>query len=283
MKIIYHKADLDGIFSGAIVKEYAKPDKYPTELIGIDYGMDIKPIVYTDEKVYIVDFMLEPFTNMRALANMCEVIWIDHHQSSLNNMNELILNPFYHVVLGDNTKSAAELCWDYFNPNIESSIGLKYISKYDTWQHNNDPNILNFQYGARAYIESPSDIDQIRNVLNGDQITFIDYLSKGSSIRHYMKSFFKRYAEDSVFEINFEGYKALALNMGYCGSNAFDSCLKPEHDIMIAFVRKDGYWKYSLYRNKDSINCFDIAQKYGGGGHAGAAGFETKELLTNFI
>ena len=40
-------------------------------------------------------------------------------------------------------------------------------------------------------------------------------------------------------------------------------------------------WKYSLYTN-GRLNASQIASIYGGGGHAGAAGFTTDTLLPCF-
>jgi len=37
-----------------------------------------------------------------------------------------------------------------------------------------------------------------------------------------------------------------------------------------------GVWQYSLYSTNPNVHCGEIAQKYGGGGHRGAAGFSSK-------
>ena len=52
-----------------------------------------------------------------------------------------------------------------------------------------------------------------------------------------------------------------------------------KHDIMIMYGVKPGEIKYSLYSAKDEFDVSEIAKRYGGGGHKGAAGFYSKELL----
>ena len=71
MKAFYHSADLDGHCSGAIVK-YAHPE---CELIGINYG-DKFPweSIGQDETVYMVDFSLQPFSDMIRLNKACSLI-----------------------------------------------------------------------------------------------------------------------------------------------------------------------------------------------------------------
>jgi nanoRNase/pAp phosphatase (c-di-AMP/oligoRNAs hydrolase) len=56
----------------------------------------------------------------------------------------------------------------------------------------------------------------------------------------------------------------------------FDS-IEEDYDIMIPFSFNGEEWNVSLYTKKD-IDVGKIAIKYGGGGHAKAAGFRCKEL-----
>lgn len=102
----YHKADLDGVCSGAIVKHFV-PD---CEMVGFDYGMEFpwdKVLVVPDASggktetaatlldagafpkrtVYMVDVSLPP-ADMKRLAKVSELVWIDHHQICVD-MGEL--------------------------------------------------------------------------------------------------------------------------------------------------------------------------------------------------
>ena len=80
MKCFYHSADLDGKCSGAIVKMH-----FPEcEMIGINYG-DLFPWdrIEQNEVVWLVDFCLQPFSDMHRLNEVAILNWIDHHKTSL--------------------------------------------------------------------------------------------------------------------------------------------------------------------------------------------------------
>jgi len=77
MKCFYHKSDLDGHCSGAIIK-YFFPE---CEMIGVDYKsvLDFNEIGI-NETVYVLDFSFDRET-MDKLNQKAELIWMDHHKS----------------------------------------------------------------------------------------------------------------------------------------------------------------------------------------------------------
>jgi len=101
----YHKSDLDGVCSAAIVKHFV-PD---CELFGMEYGDEfpwhlVQPsgivchgsdpsgmpdsVEWKNRRtVYLVDFSLKP-EDMKRLAEVSNLIWIDHHQICVD-MGEL--------------------------------------------------------------------------------------------------------------------------------------------------------------------------------------------------
>ena len=80
MKCFYHSTDLDGRCSGALIK-WRHPE---CELIGIDYGQAFPwHLVDSGECVWMVDFCLQPHEDMIRLARKCDLIWINHHKTSI--------------------------------------------------------------------------------------------------------------------------------------------------------------------------------------------------------
>ena len=81
MKCFYHRSDLDGVCSGAIVKY-----KYPEcEMIGVDYGDDFEKLtsmIEMEEVIFIVDFSFD-VELMKSLIMEYNLIWIDHHQTAI--------------------------------------------------------------------------------------------------------------------------------------------------------------------------------------------------------
>lgn len=131
VRCYYHKIDLDGKCSAAIVRR-----KYPDcELIGVDYPdrPDFDKINPGDT-VFVVDFSFEP-DDMRAIAAIAKIdfIWIDHHKSAIEKMESNLMS---HVQgKREIGKAGCELTWEYFFPNEPMPIAVSRLGRYDVWDH----------------------------------------------------------------------------------------------------------------------------------------------------
>jgi len=136
----YHKSDLDGVCSAAIVKHFV-PD---CELFGRDYGEDfdwdkVQPVSLADQfeelilrqqeagrqfkladaasgiasnarrTVYLVDFSLKP-EDMKRLAAVSNLVWIDHHKTAID---AAIAAGFDPRGMRSTRYAACELCWTW--------------------------------------------------------------------------------------------------------------------------------------------------------------------------
>jgi oligoribonuclease NrnB/cAMP/cGMP phosphodiesterase (DHH superfamily) len=288
MKCFYHKSDLDGHCSGAIVKM-----KYPEcEMIGVDYDDTLSELFDTTEltidfgeTVFIVDFSFD-IDDMDYLAFNCDLHWIDHHKSSIEKLGSFtdpIKGIRYHEKDGDkpsDKKAGCELTWEYLYPDEALPKAVKLLGRYDVWDHTNSE-VLPFQYGMRS-LESTLPEKTVWTHLfeYGNSIIVEKIVEAGAVLIEYQQKQDEMYAKGMSFEATFEGLRAIAINKAFCNSKVFDSVYDPEkHDVMIAFGLKDGDWKYSLYSTKPEIDVSKLAVKYGGGGHAGASGFYSKEYV----
>jgi len=145
----YHKADLDGVCSAAIVKHFV-PD---CELYGIDYGDEFpwallncpecggfggvvvgqnpnngeavidqcpRCVTYADcaetrRTVYMVDFSLKP-DGMKRLAEVSDLVWLDHHKTCEALWNEI--NP---LGMFRTNYAACELTWVWLALHVRGS------------------------------------------------------------------------------------------------------------------------------------------------------------------
>lgn len=284
MICIYHRKDLDGYCSGAIVKR-----KFPDcQLVGYDYGDDW-PL--TDEQMKNQDLIMidvsVPISKMVSIAvNTHHLTWIDHHISAINEFNEFL---YYSLALQTKVTAvlkvgvaACELAWEYFFPTLPMPAAVKLLGEYDTWRNENkehwDRLIMPFQYGMRLNCNSPETF--LEDLL--EDVVDIEYIAnEGRTVLRYQQQQDKR-ACSIAFPVDFEGYRAICLNAGGGNSQMFDTVYDEEkYDLMILFVYTGRHWKFSLYTTKD-IDCSAIAKRYGGGGHKKAAGFELPELPKNF-
>ena len=67
-----------------------------------------------------------------------------------------------------------------------------------------------------------------------------------------------------------------------CNSLIFGD-LYNKYPLVATFVFDGKKYKYSIYSNDRSVKCNEIAAKFGGGGHAGAAGFISDKLEFPYI
>lgn len=284
----YHKSDLDGRCSGAILK-YHIPD---ITLVGIDHG-DPFPwnMINSGTIVYMCDFSLPDINLMyRLWEKSTEFIWIDHHKSAIERYDKFC-NDFYTMnrtpwnLFGSRSigKAACELTYEWFHPNEMIPLFIELLGAYDTWR-NSDQNrwnrvILPFQYGMQIESMNPEDHMEIWKEYfeNSGNLNGIlqETIERGSSIRDYLNQRNSQNAERNAYDAEFEGLRAVCINSSEHSSNILDSVYNPDlHDIMIVYTHQKDSWYVSLYSTKDDINCSKLASKYGGGGHFSASGFK---------
>lgn len=286
MKCFYHSADLDGHCSGAIVK-YHNPS---VELIPINYG-DPFPwdTIGKNEIVYMVDFSLQPFNQMAKLNDLCQLVWIDHHESAISDYHD-----YDGAIEGRRAvnKAACQICWEYMSGEpVPEAIRL--LSKYDIWQLK-DPKVLPFQYGCRLRHTDPREDlnlswwvsifkdNKLCNSIRHDGLMILQY--EEATNRKYLEA----YGHAVSWTVDLPATPLLgkgrmylhcyAVNKGLTSSKLFDSLPdKDRYDVWITYCqRPDGRYTVSLYSEQTDVSI--IAHAMGGGGHKGASGFQCDKL-----
>lgn len=272
--ICFYHNDLDGHCSGAIVRMYEQKYNgiYDGVFIESDYsGLDISQVP-AGETVYIVDYSFTENTVhylYELIDRGCEIIWIDHHQSSL----DLIENhPELDDLLGirSNEASGAALTYMYLYdvPFQELPYFIMLVSDYDTWTHEY-PDSDTFKLGMDA---TRNDVnDDIWDVLSEDEDAVYDIIKDGGIIQKYIDNDNAEYLRCYGFEASIDGIKVYAVNKS-SNSWIFGDKIN-EYDAVVAFVFNGDQYKYSLFSSKYGANCQKIAESHGGGGHKHAAGF----------
>jgi len=277
MKCFYHKSDLDGHCSGAIIKL-----QYPEcEMVGVDYSDDIMDFnldFEPGEDIYVVDFRFDMGT-METLSDDYRLHWIDHHKTFIEEAHAagFIASGGQLLVIG---QAACELVWEYLFPKEKAPVPVWLLGRYDVWDHE-DERVMPFQWGMRNFPNTlPDNIKLWADVIRSPDY-FCEIMLTGRTLLEYQKNQDAKYAKGMSYEMEFEGYRAIVMNKAYANSKAFDAVYDPEkHDIMILFGVKPGKCKYSIFCDKPEIDVSEIAKRYGGGGHRGAAGFFSDKILT---
>lgn len=269
----YHRADFDGICSAAIVRmEY--PD---AEFIGVDHHDAFPWEAFTpDDRVVMVDFSL-PRDGMILLQRRCrEFIWIDHHKRALTQCADLAIEGERDPAL-----ATCELTYmHFFHSPSASSIpeAIRLIGRYDTWDLHWSPDVLPFQYGLRAF-DGARDLynDIWMAVIADDGLVCDGLIQAGNNVLTYVRNESAMMADELAYDLTTEnGLRLLCMNRPFVNAMAFESLYEPgKHDLYVAWCHlADGRLKYSIYAPPGSnADAAELAARYGGGGHPGAAGF----------
>lgn len=246
---------------------------FSSELYPIDYGEAFPwDEVTKDDAVYMVDFCLQPYTDMIKLAEKVQkLVWIDHHKTAIDE--HIRHTPDNQLIFSANTRlgiGACRLVWEYFFPHLEVPYSIKLLAEADVgiWD---DPQALNFKYGMSARPTDP--LDSIWRALFENRIFPVGIANDGRVIQAFSR---RKDADDAkaiAFETEFDGLRLIAANKAKPNSGFLYSLYDRElHDAMACFYWKQDRWLMDMYTKRDDLDLGAICKKWGGGGHKKAAG-----------
>lgn len=281
MAICYFHIDTDGHSSAALIRLYREPSLY---CIPINYGWELqRDKIQKDETVYVVDFAFD-LEDMRWLNDNTNLIWIDHHGTSIDLLLPIIGNEM--AGIRDTNYSGVELTWQYLFSDKDYPKAVALIGAYDLFKLDQMPDVVEFNRGLTQYNTFPSHknpgvFDFWKKVFE-DPAFVTEIVQRGSDIWQREQQQNKITMKSRSFEAKFEGYNALIANVGLVDSLMFTSVIDPNiHDLLIGFYYHNrGYWKVSVREvpGKPVTNVGKLCMKYNGGGHPGAGGFSVSKL-----
>ena len=270
---IYHHNDLDGRCGGAIALRWAEgPISYRSiQLIELDYkdSVDVDSI-QENERLVIVDFSFKPELMEKVLKKTTHITWIDHHKTAFEYKYSMEL-----AGLRDERYSGCELAWMHFRSLFPMPHSVKLIGDRDKWAWKFGQETTTFNQGIKLYDTSP-DSPFWDGLFTDDADVTIKYICKeGETCIRFRDSFCADYAKGYGFETEFEGHKAFAMGLYMFGSEAFGQRIR-EYPLCLSFEFDGKNYVVGLY--SETIDVSEIAKRYGGGGHKGAAGFVSANL-----
>ena len=158
-----------------------------------------------------------------------------------------------------------------------------YAHRYDIFDLDDD--VINFNYGeCNAYPDNGMVHNQIMNN------SYIDeYIENGKKVRQYIEMQDAKNVEENGFELECEftdmsdnhirTITIFSMNTEHFSSFAFGDKMD-KYDICMPFRFNGKNFSYSMYTNKNYIDCGVLCSLMGGGGHPKAGGFTTDEILT---
>lgn len=262
--VIYHKKCPDG-FGAA----YAAWKKFggSAEYLPAGYGDEL-PENIAGKEVYILDFSYEsPEAMQRLLNEPRKLVILDHHQSSKVRTESAPEHVY------DEQRSGATIAWSYFHPDTPLPRLMTHLEDGDLYRYALPETRDIFSYLAIQ----PDDFlvwDTIATELDDDTLR-PDFLKKAAFATEYFESF-ARLSIESAKKVRFEGYECYfattlpSITMRSHVAHELYEKLPPL--ALVVTAHPDGFG-VSIRSNPAIVDVAKIAEKYGGGGHPGSAGF----------
>ena len=321
--LIVHHCDNDGYGAAAIIAHAIGKDK--VDYIEASYEVPLKKLIKNTNyrTIYFVDYSISTKENalfVMKLNKERDVIWIDHHKSSIDMIEEMpeLSDLYGYRVIGI---SGTGLSWIYAlnhlaldregvtdtllsattarieqvsdtYTTISKEMGnvflrklmcpktLHLINRWDIWDI--DDRVLDFNYGLD--ISRPEDLLSIFRSEEIDFQTQAKAIHDGVVIRRHVEKEDKENCDKNGFEIKIQyennTYSCFCLNTNHFSSLAFGDRVN-DYDIVMPFNYNGRKWRYSMYTVKTGVDCSRIAKRFAGGGHPQAAGFTTYNLVVN--
>ncbi len=275
--ICFHHNDEDGRASAAIIRYAVGRD---VSLIEVNYdGMTVPwDKVSAASRIIVVDFSF-PIQDMQRMAAGREFIWIDHHKSAMAALADISKD---WPGVRDLSEAACVLAWKYFFPGRPVPRAITLIGDRDIWRWA-ESDTGAFSEGLYVRDTRAENDDLWLPLLEEDPALMQSILVEGQRLREIRLAEIESRVEQQGFEVEFEGHRTLVINTssnGDLGQRGRDLgyeivyCYEDrmQNDILTTNV--------TLFSRQADVSI--IAQRYGGGGHARAAGFSFPRRSTPF-
>jgi oligoribonuclease NrnB/cAMP/cGMP phosphodiesterase (DHH superfamily) len=274
--VCLHHNDADGRASAAVVRR-----AYNRQVIAIEmnYGDSIQwDRIGPARRVVVVDFSL-PLDDMQRLAQGRELIWIDHHISAIRLLGEAARA---WQGLQDTREAACVLTWRYLFPNQPVPRALVLISDRDVWRWA-ESDTGPFDAGLGQENTHPDNDDLWLPLLADDPAMLQGLIESGRILRAAQLYDIDKRLASYGYAVIFEGQRTLAINAR--GNGDFGAAIRAMN-YPLAYCYIDGIQNGRLMTFvtlfSSEVDVSRIAQKFGGGGHPGAAGFSFERAASPF-
>lgn len=274
--VIFHSHCTDGTCAAWIARSVAPEAEFHA------WSYEDPPpsrVLYASRRVLILDFSF-PRAILTEMAEQCDLQVIDHHKTAAANLAGLEFCEF------DMARSGAGLAWDVLRGGPRPWI-VDYVEDRDLWRNA----LPNSEDVVAAIHELPRGV-------SGRQVTpdlfatwdAMSHLRKGdvALAGNYHRKTSLRLAEEIA-------NKAMTAELGgmtaavACGSVLYSDaadilCRRPLPSgklpdfAAVFWMTSSGRFTYSL-RSRGDVDVSEVAKQYGGGGHAGCAGFTADVIV----
>jgi oligoribonuclease NrnB/cAMP/cGMP phosphodiesterase (DHH superfamily) len=257
IRVFYHANCTDG-FAAAFSAWFKFKDDATYH--AINYGQAM-PAIADGERVYFLD-ICPPRAALEALAARCEVVVLDHHVTSEQDMAGLSYAYF------DSKRSGAMLAWRFFHPQTPAPSVIDYVQDRDLWRW-----ALPHSREVSAAIRTHPKDFEVWLALTGPGVIG-DLVTQGSAVlaaQAIEVGILVAHARLGTVA----GHQVPVVNTAIHISETGEALCAAYPDAPFAatfYVGADGRERWSL-RAHNGFDVSVVARLLGGGGHRAAAGF----------
>lgn len=264
---LYHN-DPDGCCSAAILRRALGPGLL---LQPLEIGDPIPwEIIEGCQQVVLADYSLA-LEDMQRLRDGRVLVWIDHHKTSLDQLGRALAD-----VPGrrEDGTAACALTWQTFFPDQPVPRAVQLIGDRDVWRMQ-FPETRAFSEGLFHLDLHPANDGTWVPLLDDDLERVRELSERGRILYEARLTGIADTVARYGFETTFEGHRTLAVN--HRGSGDMGEYIR-QAGYAVAYCYAEavraGRLQTSVTLYSDQVDVSEIARKYGGGGHRGAAGFQ---------
>lgn len=267
--VLYHGNCYDGF--GAAYAAWKKLGD-GTKYIPVSYGKP-PPEMPDATEIYIVDFSYDEAT-LLGLSSHSKVFVLDHHKTALENLKGLLYlqdcnqNPNLWIEF-DMNRSGAKMTWEYFHSDESGAAPynalIEHISDRDLWKFE----MPGSKEVHSALVSLPFDFEV------WDKLKVDELILEGAACLRFESSVVDKIVKGSwIGEV--DGQQVPMVNTAAHWSEVGHALLEkyPDAKFVAAFTVFKEQVMWSL-RSRPGFDVSAVAKKYGGGGHAQAAGFKS--------
>ncbi len=259
---IYHGNCADGFGAATVIRIALgshKVEFYP----GVHN--DPPPDV-TGRNVIMVDFSYKRDVLLGMAVKATSILILDHHKSAESDLVGLPPNVAAYF---DMDRSGAMMAWDHYNPGEEPPALLKHIQDRDLWRFELD-GTREIQACVFSY---PYDFEKWEQLLYADPQAL---RKEGEAIERKHHKDIAEFIEAAAYRMVISGHDVPVLNAPYFFSSDAGHAMGEGEPFAACYWDTPDGRVFSLRSADDGLDVSEIAKRYGGGGHAHAAGFRLK-------
>lgn len=266
--IVYHAGCWDGFGAAMVLADHFRAAGVEFELIPGHYGMT--PPDCTGREVFVVDFSFPP-DEMRALAGRASrLVWLDHHKTAIEAVEDVDAFCESKLSLID---SGIRLAWYWVHGGARAHWLVNYIEDRDLWRRQ-----LPGSDAVTMWVRSH---EMTAEAWASMWVTPLrEAKTKGAAMLAYHRRLVDNAAAQAV-QVEIGGVPMPLVSCSYdLGSDVCDRIIVDRSVPVAAYwlLNRQGDYQYG-FRSTAEFDCSALAVRFGGGGHAQAAGCKSPTPL----